>query len=105
MAVDLYVAPDPQDPAIRADQNRRAKNALKGPAIHGFFAPDSVTLQHLVRLVRYKRSGELVLVSKGFLRPRGIGRHAQYGGLTFRKCARQSGEIDGLFCATRRVRA
>src|ERR1019366_9010290 len=105
MAIDLHIAPDPLDPAIRADQNRCAKNAMEGLAIHGFFAPDAVSLQHLVLLVRCKRSGELMLVSKGFLRLWGIGRNAEYGGLTFRKCARQSGEIDGLLCAARRVRA
>src|SRR5258708_28520385 len=70
MAVDPDIAPDLYDPAIRVDQNRCAKNALKGPAIHGFFAPGTVSLQHLVLLVRNKRHGKLVLVPKGFLRPR-----------------------------------
>src|SRR5450756_2543959 len=68
MPVDLHIAPDIQHAAIRADQNRGANNAEEGPAIHRFFAPDPVRLQHLMLFIRDPRSGELVLVAKGFLR-------------------------------------
>src|SRR6266403_3742207 len=80
MAIDLHIAPDLYDLAVWADQNRCAKNALEGPAIHGFFSPGTVSLQHFVLLIRNKRHGKLVLVSKGFLRPGRIGGNTQYYG-------------------------
>src|SRR5258708_15450454 len=96
MAIDLHIAPDLCDPAVCADQNRRAKNPLEGPAIHGFLSPRTVSLQHLVLFVRNKRYGKLVLVAKGFLRPWRIGGNAQYRGPAFGEGARQPREIDGL---------
>src|SRR5258706_13990008 len=39
MAIDLHIAPDLHDLAVWADQNGCSKNALEGPAIHGFFSP------------------------------------------------------------------
>ena len=51
VAVDPDMAPGLCDPAVCANQNRRAKNALESSAIHGFFAPDAVRLQHLMLLI------------------------------------------------------
>src|SRR6478736_1149642 len=96
MAVDLHIAPDLCDPAVCADQNRRAKNSLEGPAIHGFLSPGPVSLQHLMLFVRNKRYGKPVLVSKGFLCLWRIGGNAQYRGPAFGEGARQPREIDGL---------
>src|SRR5450631_3811676 len=88
VAVDFHMAPDADDPAILADQHGGAKNALEGPAIHGFFAPDAIGLQHPMLLIRDERSFQLMSVSKGFLRLHGVGRNAQYRGVTFGECAR-----------------
>src|SRR5437899_3786151 len=89
MPINPYMAPDSDDPAIGADQNCCAMNALESLAIHGFFAPDAVGLQHLVLFIRDKRDGELMLVSEGFLCPWRVGRNTQYRGLVFSKRARQ----------------
>src|SRR5260370_3555449 len=105
MAINPHIAPDSDDRAIGADQNRCAKNAMEGLAIHGFFTPDAVGLQHFVLFVRNKRDGEVMLVSKGFLCLWRVGRNTQYPNLAFSKCARQSREVDGLLRAAPRVRA
>src|SRR5258708_37046744 len=94
MAIDLHMAPDLADSAIRADQDRGAKNALERPAIHRFFAPDAVGLEHLMLLIRNERRGELMLVPKGFLRLRGISRDPQYGGPTVAERAPYLREVD-----------
>jgi len=72
MAFNPHVAPDFEDFAVSPDQNRGAKNALEGSAIHRFFAPRAIGREHFMRLIRGKRNRKLVLVSKGFLRPRRI---------------------------------
>src|ERR1700722_5196449 len=59
VAIDLYIAPDLQDPAIGADQHRRTNNALEGPAIHRFFTPGAIGLQHPMLFIRNKRNREL----------------------------------------------
>jgi hypothetical protein len=105
MAVDLHVAPDPDDLAVFADQYRGAKNALEGSSIHGFFAPGSVGLEHAVGLVRNKRHHQLVLVAKGLLGLWRVGRDSQYGGSVFGERARQSREVDRLAGAARSIRA
>src|SRR5258708_25884240 len=105
MPVSPHIAPDPDHPAVGADQNRCAKNALEGPTVHGFFAPDAVGLQHLMLLIRNKRDGEPMLVSKGFLCLWRVGRNTQYRSLVFSKRTRQSREVDGLLGAARRVPA
>ncbi len=51
VAIDPDIAPDFGDLAIGTDQNSRAKNPEEGPAIHGFFAPSAIGLQHLVFLI------------------------------------------------------
>src|SRR3984885_1760834 len=104
MAVDLDMTPDFDDPAVGADQNRCTKYTLESSAIHGFFAPNAVRLQHLMRLIRDQRNGEFLLVAKGFLDFWGVGRNSQYGGLAFRKFALQAREVDGLLGAARGVR-
>src|ERR1700692_3342048 len=104
MAVDLHIAPDLDDAAVGPDQNRRTKYALEGSAIHGFFTPNAVRLQHLMRLIRGKRNREFVLVAKGFLGFWRVGRNAQYRGMAFRKFALQAREVDGFLGATRGVR-
>jgi len=48
VAIDPDIAPDLDDPAIRADQNRSANDSLEGPAVEGFFAPGAVGLEHFV---------------------------------------------------------
>src|SRR5260370_15162192 len=105
VAINPYIAQDSEDPAISADQNRCAKNAMEGLTIHGFFAPDAVGLQHLVLLIRNKRDGEPMLVSKGFLCLWRVGRNTQYRSLVFRKRTRPSPELHGLLGAARRARA
>ena len=52
MAIHFHMAPDFDHPAIRADQNGRAKNALEGLAVHGFFSPYAVGLQHFMLFIR-----------------------------------------------------
>src|SRR3979490_139770 len=105
MAIDLDMAPAPGDSAIRTDQNHCAKNAMEGPAIHGFFAPSAVSFQHLMLLIRNKRRGQLVLVSKGLLDLWRAGGNAQYRGPTVGKRAGQPREVDGLLGTARRVGA
>src|ERR1700677_3881920 len=104
MAVDPDIAPDFDQPAVGADQNRCTKDALESLAIHGFFAPDTIRLQHLMLLIRDKRNGELVLVAKGFLGFLRIGRNSQYRSPAFRKFAFKTREVDRLFGAARGVR-
>ena len=64
MAVDLHIAPDPGDLAVGPDQNRGAKNSQEGLAIHGFFAPGAVGLQHLVLSRPREGHAEAVLVAE-----------------------------------------
>jgi len=79
MAVDPDVAPDFGDLSVGADQNGGPKNPEEGPAIHGFFAPSAIRLQHLMFLIRDQRNRELVLVTKGFLGLHGVGGDAEHG--------------------------
>ena len=51
MAVDLHMAPDPDNATVFSNQNCCAKNAEEGPAIHGFFAPDAIGLEYLMLLI------------------------------------------------------
>src|ERR1700722_2199444 len=105
MAIDPDMAPDPEDPSIRPNQNRGSKNAMEGLAIHGFFAPDAVGLQNLMRFIRNQRCGERMLVAKRFLRLRWVGRNAEDGGSAFGERTRKSCEVDRLFGAARSVGA
>ena len=45
---------------VRPDQDGRADNTEKLPAVHRFFAPDAIGLQHAVRFVRGERDGQRV---------------------------------------------
>src|ERR1700744_613896 len=85
MSVDLHTAPDFKDLAVYADQNRGAKDALEGPAIHGFFAPGAIRLQHLMLLIRRQRDRKLMLVPKGFGRLERVTGHTDDGGSGRRK--------------------
>src|SRR5258707_2390660 len=58
VARDLRLFPDANDPAIGADQIGVAEDAHVAAAPHGFFGPDAIGLQHLVRFVRRQRSEE-----------------------------------------------
>jgi hypothetical protein len=62
MAVDLDLRPDAGDPPVRADQEGRPGDPQEGPAVHGFFAPDAVGLEHLVGLVGKERYAKAVLL-------------------------------------------
>src|SRR5690348_14171622 len=48
VAIYLNAPPDPGDVAIGADQYRGTKNPEEGSAIHGFFAPGAIGLEHLM---------------------------------------------------------
>ena len=105
MAIDPDMAPDPDDPAVGADQNRCPKYPMEGLAVHRFFAPDAIGLQHLMLFIGSKGNGEFMLVAKRLLRPQWVGRDAEHGGVAFRKRSLQPAEVDGLLGAARRVRA
>jgi hypothetical protein len=96
MAVDLHVAPDFRKPAIRSDQNRAANDSEKRLAIHGFFAPGAIGLQHLVLFIRDQRNRKRVLVAELLLGFQRIGRDAEDSGPTRGEGLRQAGEIDGF---------
>jgi hypothetical protein len=51
MAVDADVAPDLRRLAVGPDQHRGAKNPKEALAIHGFFAPGAIGLQHLMLFI------------------------------------------------------
>src|SRR5580704_3858683 len=97
MAVDLDVAPDPQHPAIGVDQNRGPRYSKEGPAIHRFFAPDPIRLQHGVLLIRGERNRQLVLVAKGLLGLGRVGGDPEHRGSALGKGLGQAGEVDRLF--------
>ena len=82
MAVDPDIAPDLRDPPVAADQHGGAQNAKKGFAIHGFFAPGPVGLQHFMLLVRNQGNSQFVLVPELLLRLERIGRDAEHRGPT-----------------------
>src|ERR1700753_4074288 len=105
MAVYFHIAPDSRNPAAFVDQKCCAKNPKERLAIHGFFAPRAVGLQHLVRLIRDQGNRKLMLVPKGFLRLQWIGRYTQHGGLAGGEGAGQAREVDGFLGAARRVGA
>src|ERR1051325_3224692 len=42
VAIDLHIAPQSGNPAVAINQNRCAKNAEEGLAVHRFLAPDAV---------------------------------------------------------------
>src|SRR6201996_9842152 len=97
MAVDLDVAPDPDHPAIGPDQNRGPSYPEEGPAIHRFFAPDAISLQHRVLLIRGERNRQLVFVAKGFLGLGRVGGNAEYDRTAIGKIL---GEAGGVECLT-----
>ena len=95
-----------QDPAIGADQNRGANNAQEGPAIHRFFAPGPVGLQHLD--VVHPKSEEWKARACPERLPAPLAGRPKRRGRRFRsaaKRARQPREVDGLPGAARGVRA
>jgi hypothetical protein len=51
VAIDLYFGPDAGDSAVRADQISHANNTHEGLAIHGFFSPGAVGIEHLMGFV------------------------------------------------------
>ena len=51
VTIDPDIAPDLGDFAVGADQHGGAKNPEESPAIHGFFAPGAIGLQHLMFLI------------------------------------------------------
>src|SRR3954452_23942013 len=62
VAVDLDLGPDAGDPPVGPDQEGGPGNSQEGPAVHGFFAPDAVGLEHLVGHVGSERYVEAVLL-------------------------------------------
>src|SRR6185503_9929086 len=73
MAIDLHMPPDLRDHAVGADQHRGSKNPKEGPAVHGFFAPSPIRLQHLMLCIRDQRNPKLVLVAKALLCAKAVG--------------------------------
>src|SRR6185437_5859214 len=105
MAIDLYITPDPDHATVRADRYRRATNSEEGSAIHGFFAPSTVSLQHLMLFIRDQRNGKLVLVAKALLRAERVGGDAEDLGSGCRERRLQSREINRLPGAAGRIGA
>ena len=62
---------------VRSDQERRAHDAHEFSAIHRFFLPHAIGLQHPVLLIRGERYGELVLGLEGVLRGNRVGGDAE----------------------------
>src|SRR6476659_8444776 len=81
MTIDLDIAPNPDDPAVRPDQNRGANNAEESLAIHRFFAPHPVGLKHLMLFIRDERGFEAMLIPKGFLGAWRVGRNTEDRGV------------------------
>src|SRR5215218_768860 len=93
MAVDPDMTPDFGDLAVLADQNRCPKNAKERPAIHRFFAPGAIGLQHLMFLIRNQRNRQLVLVPERLLRLDRVGGDAEHGGSAGGEGVLETGEV------------
>jgi hypothetical protein len=96
MAVDPHIAPDLCDQAVGADQNRRPNDSHEVPAVHRFFAPGTIRLEHLVLLIRDQRNRKLVLGGKRLLCLYGVRGDAEHLGSCVGKVALEAGEIDGF---------
>src|SRR3954447_6408942 len=78
---------------------------MESLSIHRFFAPNSISFQHLVLLIRNERCRELVFISKRLLRPWRVGRNTEDRSLDFGKCPRKPRKVDRLLGAPWCVRA
>ena len=82
MPVDLHLGPHMGDTAGLVDQEGGPRYPHELLPVHGFLAPHSVGLEHLVGLVGGERDGEVVLRLEGVLRRDGIGGHAEHSDCT-----------------------
>jgi hypothetical protein len=77
VTVDRDILPDAQDASVRPDQERCASNANDRLAVELLGAPDAVSLEHLMLLVRGEWNFQLVLCLEGVLCLHRIGRNAE----------------------------
>src|SRR5712692_10796418 len=77
VALDLHLSPDVGDPAVRAEQESGPNNPHEDLAVHGFFAPDAIGLDHLVAFIGKERNAEIVLLLELVLRRDRIGGYPQ----------------------------
>ena len=105
MAVDPHIAPDFDDLAIGIDQNCCPSNPHERLAVHRFFAPDAIGLQHSKLFIGNERNRKFVFVAKLFLCGDRVSRDAKNGSPCFRKGIGESAEGYGLKGASRRVGA
>ena len=106
MAVDLHIAPYPGDPAVGADQNRGAKDALGRSCHTWIFRPRRRRPPASHAASSETRGTESWCLSrKASCAFSGSAETPSYRGLTFRKGVGQPCEVDGLLGAARGVRA
>jgi hypothetical protein len=103
MAGDRDFGPDPDDPAIRADQHRLADHAHELAPVHRFLAPGAVGQQHLVFGIGAERDAKLVFDYELVEGGERVGGDAEDRGVGAGKPRTQPGKIHGLAGAARRV--
>src|ERR1700691_1781983 len=77
MAADRDLGPDADNPEVGTHQERRAYDAHEFAAIHRFFLPYPVSVEHPVLFIGCKRDSELLLGLEFVLRRYRIGRNAE----------------------------
>src|SRR6516164_11829575 len=67
VALDLDIGPYANDPAVRSDQECGPDDSHEGFAVHRFFTPDSICLEHCVRGIGAKRNRQSMFGLEGIL--------------------------------------